>query len=63
MKKDPDFFDKKKTNRFEDKKKHKKFISQELQDQNRLKKVFKQKKSQIKAEEIWQDWEESDEIY
>lgn len=63
MKKDPDFFDKKKTNRFEDKKKQKKFISQELQDQNRLKKVFKQKKNQIKAEEIWQDWEESDEIY
>lgn len=62
MKKDPDFFDKKKIDRFEDRKKQKRFISEELQDQNKLKKNFKQKKNQIRAEEIWQDWEDTDEI-
>jgi hypothetical protein len=63
MKKDPDFLDKKNYNRFEEKKKDKKKISQEIQDKNKIQKIFKQKKNQIKAEEIWQDWEENDEIH
>lgn len=63
MNKDSDFFDKKRTSRSEDKKKTKKFISEETQDQNKLKKVYKQKRDQIRAEELWEDWENNNEIY
>lgn len=28
---------------------------------NRLKKEFKNKKNEIRAEELWEDWEDSDE--
>lgn len=63
MNKDSEFFDKKKLNRFDDKKKQKRFVSEEAQDQNKLKKVFKQRKNQLRAEEIWEDWESTDEIH
>jgi len=29
----------------------------ESKDRNKLKKQFKQKKQQLKAEELWEDWE------
>lgn len=63
MNKDQDSFDKKSKNRFDDKKKHKKFISQEIQDQNKIKKFFKHKKTELRADEIWEDWQDKNEIY
>lgn len=63
MKNESEFFDNKKINRFEDKNKGRNFISEEARDQSRLKKVFKKKKDQLRAEEIWQDWEDNDEVY
>lgn len=60
MNKDFDFSNKK-NDHFIHKKKNKKFISEETHDQNKIKKNFKNKKNQIKADELWEDWE--NEIY
>lgn len=63
MNRDPESFSKKSKNRFDDKKKHKKFISEETQDQNKIKKIFKHKKTELRANELWEDWQEENEIY
>jgi len=58
MNKDFDFSDKK-NDYFHNKKKQKKIISEEIHDQNKIKKSFKNKKNQIKADELWEDWEDN----
>ena len=62
MNKDFDFSNDKRNNHFQHKKKHKKFISEETHDQNKIKKGFKNKQNQIKADELWEDWEDN-EVY
>lgn len=52
-----------KNNRFRDKKRNKKFISEEAYDQHKLNKRFKQKKKELEEEDNWENWDKNDEIY
>lgn len=52
-----------KNNKFRDKKRNKKFISEEAYDQNKLNKQFKKKKKELEEEDSWENWDKNDEIY
>jgi hypothetical protein len=64
MSRDFDFRDgQPKNNRFKDKKRNKKFISEETYDKNKLSKQFKKKKKDLEEEESWDNWDDKNEIY
>ena len=52
-----------KNNKFIEKKRNKKFVSEEAYDQHKLNKQFKQKKKELEEEDTWENWDKNDEIY
>jgi hypothetical protein len=52
-----------KNNKFREKKRNKKFVSEEAYDQHKLNKQFKKKKKELEEEETWENWDKNDEIY
>jgi hypothetical protein len=52
-----------KNNKFREKKRNKKFVSEESYDKHKLNNQFKKKKKELEEEETWQNWDKNDEIY
>ena len=52
-----------KNNNFREKKRNKKFVSEEAYDQHKLNKQFKQKKKELEEEDTWENWNKNDEIH